>query len=270
MIAALRAVVPGPEGDFARWSEAIAAVARTVLLRADLCVGDARWRVTEVEGYVSAPGHPDPFTHADDAQNSLGRWYFHRTGGSFKGVDLTFGGDGVRAGLLLRAAVTDRGERVDGPSLLVDAMLRATGHGTVASLARACDGGEHDALTLTPRDAPRGDAVYVGPRVGLSLRREVSAERVFFLPRPYRFVVDPRGARKGRLHLALGMHREGMPADAIAGVMGASLAQVRAWIGAYEGGRGERVTALREAHDGESLCALFGACDAAFTRREEC
>ena len=96
MIAALRAVVPGPEGDFARWSEAIAAVAHTVLLRADLCVGDARWRVTEVEGYVSAPGHPDPFTHADVMQNSLGRWYFHRTGETHPGVnacvqDMTIG-----------------------------------------------------------------------------------------------------------------------------------------------------------------------------------
>lgn len=275
MLAALRAVVPGPEGDFARWAACIAAVAEIVLRRADLCVGDARWRVTEVEGYVSAPGHPDPFTHADVAQNSLGRWYFHRTGGThrggtFKGVDLTFGGDGVCAGMLLRAAVTDRGERVDGPSLLVDAMLRATGHGTVSSLARACDEGAHDALSLVLRDSPRGDAVYAGPRVGLSLRRAVSAERVFFLPRPYRFVVDPRGARKGRLHLALGMHREGMPADAIAGVMGASLAQVRAWIDAYAQGRGARVTALREAQDGEALCALLGACDAAFTRREEC
>jgi hypothetical protein len=66
------------------------------------------------------------------------------------------------------------------------------------------------------------------------------------------------------------MHREGMPADAIAGVMGASLVQVRAWIDAYAQGRGARVTALREAQDGEALCALLGACDAAFTRPEEC
>lgn len=271
MLDALRALVPAVDAPFEAWSRAVTAVAELVLRRGVLRAGDTTLRVLEVEGYVSAPSHPDPFAHADETQNSLGRWYFHRTGegfrgGTFKGVDLTFGGGGVYAGLLLRAAQTAKGERVEGPSVLVDALLAATGHATVASLARACDEGEHDALSLTLLDAPRGDAVYAGPRVGLSLRKDLDAERVFFLSRPYRFVVDPRGAKKGRLHVALGMHAEGAPAPAIAGVTGSTQAQVRRWIDAYEGGRALRVATLRAAEDGEALCALFGACDAAFAR----
>lgn len=269
---ALRAAAPSADADFAAWSRAIQALATLLLLRCDLRVGDARWRIMEVEGYAHAPGHPDPFTHRDEAQNSLGRWYFHRTGegfrgGSFKGVDLTFGGGGAFAGMLVRAVALSDGTLVEGPSLSVDAMLGATGHGSVASLARACDEGAHDAVALVAREHPRGDAVYAGPRVGLSLRAELSAERVFFLPRHYRFVVDPRRARKGRAHIALGMHRAGTSPEAIAGVTGTPLAQVRRWIEAYERGRGDRVAMHRAAREGDGWCALLGACDAAFAHR---
>lgn len=269
---ALTPLVPEGDASFERWSEAIEAVATRVLRRGVLRAGTLSLRPVEVEGYVSASAHPDPFAHARPEQASIGAWYFHRVGesfrgGTFKGVDLTFGGTHARAGLLIRAAVADDGRRIDGPSLLVDAVLRATGHGTVSSLARACAEGDHDALSLRLDERERGDAIFAGPRVGLTLRRALSAERVFFLPRAYRFVVDPKRATKGRPQLALGMYSQGADAPSIAGVTGTPLAQVRRWIDAYEGGREMKVAALRAALDGEALCALLGACDAAFAGR---
>ena len=61
----------------------------------------------EVEVYYHAADHPDPFAHRDPAQLHVGRWYFHRTGGtyrggSFKGLDLAFGGSAAHAGVLIR------------------------------------------------------------------------------------------------------------------------------------------------------------------------
>lgn len=262
---ALRALVPAEDAGFRAWEAAIPKVAELVLRRATLRMGDARARVLEVEGYVRARWHPDPFAHADPVQNTLGRWYFHRAGGTyrggtFKGVDLTFGGGSARAGLLIRAVAAPDGARVEGPSCVVDHALRATGHATVASLARACDAGDHDALALALDATPRSDAVYAGPRVGLTLRQGATPERVFFLPRPYRYVVDPRAAKKGRASIAIGMHRQGASPPAIAGITGSALAQVRQWIDAFEKGRAMAPESLRAAEDGDALCALLGSC----------
>lgn len=262
---ALRALVPAENAGFRAWEAAIPKIAELVLQRATLRAGDARLRVLEVEAYVRARWHPDPFAHADPAQNALGRWYFHRAGGTFragtfKGVDLTFGAEGVHAGLLIRAVRAGDGARVEGPSCVVDRALAATGHATVASLSRACDAGDHDALALTLDETPRRDAVYAGPRVGLTLRQGATPARVFFLPRPYRYVVDPRAAKKGRAAIAIGMHLQGASPPAIAGITGSALAQVRAWIDAFERGRELPPESLRAAEDGDALCALLGSC----------
>jgi len=42
----------------------------------------------------------DPFTHKDPLQQTCGQWYFHKIGaqykgGTYKGLDLTFGDVGV-------------------------------------------------------------------------------------------------------------------------------------------------------------------------------
>ena len=74
-----------------------------------LMVGNEPHRFVEVEFYYKGEGHPDPFTHGDALQLETGRWYFHRTagvyrGGSFKGLDLTFGSGGAYGGVLIRGS----------------------------------------------------------------------------------------------------------------------------------------------------------------------
>jgi hypothetical protein len=77
----------------AAWFDAIAHV---LLNETHLLVGGEAHRLTEIEFYYHASIHPDPFAHRNPVQLHPGRWYFHRTrgtyrGGSFKGLDLTFG-----------------------------------------------------------------------------------------------------------------------------------------------------------------------------------
>jgi hypothetical protein len=82
------------DAAFAGWFDAIA---RRLLCGTRLLAAGVPHRFTEVEMYYYGEPHPDPFTHRDPIQKYTGLWYFHRTagvyrGGSFKGVDLTFGG----------------------------------------------------------------------------------------------------------------------------------------------------------------------------------
>src|SRR5687768_13664992 len=94
----------GPVTDPAEWFDRIA---RRLLGGSRLMVGGVPHRLTEIEFYYHAEGHRDPFAHCQPVQLFLGRWYFHRSGGtyrggSFKGVDLTFAGPEAYGGILIR------------------------------------------------------------------------------------------------------------------------------------------------------------------------
>ena len=124
------------EAAAAAWFDRIA----TRLLRGThLLVAGTPHRLTEVEFYYFSESHPDPFTHRDPLQRARGRWYFHRTGGtykggSFKGIDLTFGDGEAYGGVLIRGLERPDGTLVDGPSLCVDHLLAACGVASVAAL----------------------------------------------------------------------------------------------------------------------------------------
>src|SRR5947209_1578323 len=82
-------------------------IAQRLLNGTILMVGGERHRFTEIEFYYHGGKHLDVFTHRDPIQKECGRWYFHRTrgtyrGGSFKGLDLTFGGPDAFGGVLIR------------------------------------------------------------------------------------------------------------------------------------------------------------------------
>src|SRR5262249_8905126 len=129
----------GDEASYAAWFDT---VARRLLCGCRLMVGSEAHRFTEVEFYYHGGGHLDLFTHRDPIQRETGLWYFHRTGGvyrggSFKGFDLTFGGHGAFGGVLIRGIEQDEGPLVDGPSLCVDHLLRRTEAADVASLDEA-------------------------------------------------------------------------------------------------------------------------------------
>ena len=72
--------------------------------------GKHEYRILEIEFYQFIEKlHPDTFTHCDDMQRECGKWYFHRSGksfrgGTYKGLDISFGrGKQGYGGVLLRS-----------------------------------------------------------------------------------------------------------------------------------------------------------------------
>jgi 3-methyladenine DNA glycosylase Mpg len=212
-----------PSPDFDAW---FARVATALLTQTRLVVANQPHRLAEVEVYFHGPGHEDPFAHRDPVQLHRGRWYVHRTGGSFKGIDLAFGGDGAFAGVLLRGLETADGNFIDGPSLLVDHLLKRTGTKTSRELAALL--GERPAwdpacpVHLEQLPQPDGRTVYTSARVGLNASREPA-----FFAKPYRFLTDPRRTRKGRRQLVLGLLAAGKFPEEVRELTGSPLARIR-------------------------------------------
>jgi hypothetical protein len=204
-------------------------------------------------------------------QLHFGRWYFHRSGesyrgGSFKGVDVTIGDATAFGGMLLRGLETPDGTIIDGPSLLVDHLLRMTGTNTVAELDAAI--GEKpvtDAdspLLLVPHaDVPR--SVWKSLRVGLSLKRQVfrpDDPAVGFLLLRDRYLTEPRRTKKGKPHLVLPLLAEGRSVDDIRALTGCPPSAIRRYQAEIEAGKAE---SSAERYYGTAvgtreLCRLFG------------
>lgn len=189
-----------------------ASLAEALIREAELVVGGHALRIEEVELYYSGPGRRDPFAHCHPVQASRGRWYFHRAGasyrgGSFKGLDLTFGPAEAFGGVLIRSLRGD--ELTCGPSKCVDLLLDLAGRGTVAEL----DEGRHafdPGATLHLRGSVRRVEILRTARVGLTLRHHAPGdERPRYLLRRDRWLTDPRHIRKGRVHTVMALHEDG-------------------------------------------------------------
>lgn len=271
---ALRALVPPAEAAELAYGPAFAAMAALLFERATLVTGGVPLRFTELEFYVDGRGHRDPFTHGDPRQRAFGRWYFHRSGesyrgGTYKGLDLTFGADDLAAGVLVRGLARDDGaERlVDGPCVVVDHLLAYNGTHAVTELAARV--GDRDVddpaspLAIALREQAREVTAHASPRVGLTLKRGDTPTRRRFLARDYRFVTEPARVRNGRPLLVVGLHRRGRSVAEIAALTGARAAVVEGYVRAYEAGRAKGATPSPEDASPAAVCVRVGACDAA-------
>jgi hypothetical protein len=234
------------EEHFGAWFDRIADL---LLNETRLVAGGERHRLVEIEFYYHGPDHADPFAHKDPVQLHCGRWYYHRTrgeyrGGSFKGLDLSFGTGGAHGGVLLRGLEAADGTLVDGPSLLVDRLLAKTGRPDVASL----DGAIADRLawdndvpvSLERLPANEGRKVYRSARVGLSLKRSrPGSPAVRFLLRPYRYLTEPRRTAKGRQLLVLALHLGGMSDLDIVDLTGCTPSSLKRYLADLEAGRAD-------------------------------
>lgn len=248
-------------------------IATALLTGSRLVAGGEPHRLTEVEFYYHGADHPDVFAHRDPVQVHRGRWYFHRTGGvyrggSFKGLDVTFG-DGVsHAGVLIRGLETHDGTLIDGPSLLVDHLLKKTGYQDVPTLDAAigdrvawADSGPLMLRPSPPEDRP----VLRTARVGLTLKRSRShSEGPRFVMRPYRFLTEPRRIAKGKVQTVLALHARGWDAAAIQQATGCPVKTVRRYVADFE--EGMRLADFGPFFGAElgpkELCRLHGVWDA--------
>ena len=216
---------------------------------AALHVGREPHRLVEIEFYYYSEDHPDAFAHRDAIQLLRGRWYFHRTrgtyrGGSFKGIDLAFGDGTAHAGVLFRGLEASDGTLTDGPSLLVDSLLDKTGAESVAQL----DGAIGEQLAWEERNPLRlewlGDVsdrpIYTCARVGLSLKKAAESKGMpDYIVNRYRFMTEPRRTAKGKPHLVLSLIADGVEPEEITKLTGCPLASVKRYKADYDGGREE-------------------------------
>jgi hypothetical protein len=218
-----------------------------LLNETDFVVNGAAYRFAELEVYYHGTGHADLFAHRDPVQLENGRWYFHRTrgeyrGGSFKGLDLAFGDGKAHFGILIRTVVAGDGTVLDGPCVTVDHLLAKTKAASVAALDGLINARKiWDAtspLSIRESAKPRAAAVYRSSRVGLSLKKaQGKPDAPKFVARPYRFLTDPRDISKGKIHLALALHRQGETADAIAQLTGCPKKTVERYVKDFEAGK---------------------------------
>jgi hypothetical protein len=226
------------------------------LLSHRLVVAGRPHLLEEVELYLWGRVHRDPYAHAHPEQGEAGRWVFHRAGrgryrgGSFKGVDLAFGAEPVRGGALLRTIREVGGDRICGPSKVVDHLLARTGVHHVAELAGEARRLDDGPLGLVDGEPP--EVLHRSPRVGLGLK-VWHPDKPAFLGRRLRFLTDPR-IPKGRLQTLLGLYRDGESAEGIAGATGSPRAHVARVVEAFEAGR--RSAAVPEDFAGRALDTL--------------
>jgi 3-methyladenine DNA glycosylase Mpg len=224
-------------------------IAERLLNSSQLLVGGKPYRLVEIEFYYWSPTHPDPFTHRDPIQFDIGHWYFHRTrgvyrGGSFKGLDLTFGHDDASGGILIRGLETPEGKLIDGPSLCVDHLLDATGAATVAKLDRAINKRraweKGNPLVLKETDPEEDRPLLRSPRVGLMLKKVTArTDSTRFVMRPYRYLSEPRRTKKGKLHMVLALHAQGAGVEDIQRLTHCPRRTVERYVAAFETGRKE-------------------------------
>jgi hypothetical protein len=256
-------------------------IAGALLNGCRLMVGKRPHRFIEVETYYCGEGHPDPFTHRDPMQLQLGRWYFHRSrgtyrSGSFKGVDLSFGDGKAFGGMLVRGIEKPGGEIIDGPSLCVDYLLDATGAGTVAALDRTIAGrlawDPVSPMYLEEDASAERRPICRSSRVGLSLKKaRGEPEQPRFVMRPYRYLSQPGKTAKGRPHVVLALHAAGQDVAAIREMTGCPERSIRAYIADFEAGRQQTDFASYFGIDlgPREICRLAGTWHAVWRRSPE-
>jgi hypothetical protein len=257
----------------ADWDAWFTTIARRLLCGTRVMVGAEPHRFTEIEFYYYGREHKDPFTHRDPIQKGTGLWYFHRTrgvyrGGSFKGIDLTFGGPDAFGGVLIRGIEGPGDNLIDGPSLTVDHLLARTEAVDIPTLDAAIEGRPcwdpdnplH--LEMTGEDER---TLFRAPRVGLTLKRlRKSPDPPRFLMRNYRFLSEPRRISKGKPHMVLALHALGTGVDQISLATGCPRGTVQRYVADYEAGTREPDF---DAYFGvdlgtRELCHLYGAWQA--------
>ncbi|MFV8750744.1 hypothetical protein ACNOYE_09355 [Nannocystaceae bacterium ST9] len=266
---ALVGLLAAPQAnDLPAWFTAIAEV---LLLRSTLWVGETPHALVEIEFYLSGEGHEDPFIHGDPIQRGCATWYFHRAGtsyrgGTYKGLDITFGPADAFGGILIRSLRTPEGALICGSSLCVDHLLARSGHADVASLDAAIAGRSIDAdaspLRLSPATHDATLELWTTARVGLTLKRAAThPSMIDYVIRPYRYLTAPAEIGKGRAQLVIALHERGLAPAEIAALARSPMRTIEGWLAAYaEGQTWDSTSALWGASlDSLDLCRLHGA-----------
>lgn len=220
-------------------------IAQHLLNNSNLFINNQPHRIVEIEFYYFTDAHQDFFSHCDILQLESGRWYFHKIGGNykggtFKGLDLTFGACDTYGGILIRSIEAPDGNLICGPSLCVDYLLSLTNSQNVATLdsliAKRIAWDNSNILRLETSLLPRGDKIFKTARIGLSLKKATASNQMHsFILRPYRYLTEPRRINKGKVHLILALKSKGMNTEEICKITGSRRKSVEQYINEKDG-----------------------------------
>ncbi|KAI9315730.1 hypothetical protein BX666DRAFT_344983 [Dichotomocladium elegans] len=223
----------------------LTSIGSRMLLDYNLVIGDKRFDMLEVEGYLRSPNHPDPFTHGHPLQKKSGYWFFHRAGmsntlrnGSRKGVDITIGNKKIDSagGMLIRAVQEHgTGRVIDGPCLLVNEIMATLKHSSLATVEWDC-WTPANKLYLEKKVVSLDEKVHRSCRVGLTIGPQEYETRLRYISRPYRFCIRPDLLPKGRLWTVFGMLQDGIPHKQIVALTGLHMRTINKLKTAYETG----------------------------------
>jgi hypothetical protein len=120
--------------------------------------------------------HNDCYTNCNEIKKNTLQWYLHRgsnggiKNGNRKGIDITIGnGVDVFGGVLIRSLQNEEGNVITGPSLSVDAIMKAMEIQDVQTLENQIGNTPIDksALRVVTREDQHLNYVYRGPRIRL-------------------------------------------------------------------------------------------------------
>jgi 3-methyladenine DNA glycosylase Mpg len=142
-----------------------------------LIINEKKYRICEIEFYLKNDDHNDKYTHCNDDQAKYGKFYFHKygngsyKGGTYKGMDITFGNENSHCGVLIRSIYnTDTKEFIEGPCRTVNKILEEYSIESINELTNnkllSVLENEHDFCLKNAK--MKEEIIYKGKRVGLS------------------------------------------------------------------------------------------------------
>ena len=235
-----------------------------VLLNQSLLVVNANeYRICEIEFYAYSEAHQDPYTHRHPEQLEFGNWYFHQVktktgysykGGNYKGLDLTLGDGKSFVGVLIRSLESQStGQRIDGPSLVVDEILKVFELDSVAAIG-AC---KEFAVSLRLEASLECCEYFMGPRVGLKPTEGVDG-CLGFLFLPFRYMTKPCKSKNGKALLFL--HQASLYGfEKAAEKIGLRAAEAEKYMNWFNNGLKMNIGDVQFGNKIEEQCTYFGA-----------
>ncbi|KAG0074014.1 hypothetical protein BGZ93_001828 [Podila epicladia] len=230
------------------------------------------YRLVEIEFYLNGGKHPDVFTHSDKDQKTCGEWYFHKMngsykGGSYKGLDITFGRHGTCfGGILIRGIQLSNdptAKIIEGPCLVVDQVLKHTNSKMIINLVDNASFSksifsETSLLRIVPTKQKIIRLLIKSPRVGLTLKK-TGKERVDYLMREYRYLNIPEQHSKGKPYIILALHRQGHTLQQICDITKTKQIHASKYIDLYEKNKNTPDFFIGKTLNTNLMCEIYAA-----------
>ncbi|KAI9240567.1 MAG: hypothetical protein BYD32DRAFT_408168 [Podila humilis] len=230
------------------------------------------YRLVEIEFYLNGGKHLDVFTHSDKDQKTCGEWYFHKMngsykGGSYKGLDITFGRhDTCFGGILVRGIQLSNDPMaiiIEGPCLVVDQVLKHTNSKMIINLVDNSSFSksifsETSLLRIVPTKQKIIRPLIKCPRVGLRLKK-ADKERVEYLMREYRYLNIPEQHSKGKPYIILALHRQGNTLQQICDITKTKQIHASRYIDLYEKNKNTPDFFIGKTLNTNLMCEIYAA-----------